>query len=672
MPHDEHACSVSLPTWSSVVGYEEGNPAVTAALKCGYPRFVYHPYVIELMDKVLEMSSASASERGGEEAEQRDCLVLPTAAAALRCRNFLRRAIEDDATATDNALLEDADDVDLPALYDASAKFSGSGSRVRAATICPGLAYAVLFPAQTVAGMEAKAYWQHTGEVVSSRRAETALLRLGVPVDGRCRVTCGNNPCVRTPHHTGGGDGGCDGPCGGTGGKEGEQQQATTAASTAVRGRINATNTVHDDLRERIAGWAKVPSKDHVALVPSGMASMYACLRSSRRYQILHSQQQQQQRRPSHAGGGGGTSIVFGFPYLDTLKLCSRIEFCPDGTEFFGFGDDEDMRTLEHMLESSKKRTGYCALFTEVPSNPLLQCPDLHRLRELADRYDFSLIVDDTISNFLNVDLIQSGLADAVCSSLTKLVSGRGDVIGGSVVFNPNTPRGRWLQRDYVEHFDGRHGGLFDADASALLRNSEDFAERNARINATAEGLADWLEAHPDVRRVYYPKNSPQYERLRTQRGDSQSSGGGGYGGLLSLMLDSHVCQRTFYDALDVAKGPSLGTDFTLVCPYTLLAHYHELDFALQYNVPPNLLRVAVGLESLESLQAKFQAALDASRLYPKVCMKGGNGKEKAAEATRSYSTQSISSRQRHCPLQPAAPPRSVALQRLLPTLVLR
>ena len=55
LPLDEHACSVSLPTWSSVVGYEEGSPQVTEKLACGYPRFVYHPYVIKLMAVALEM-----------------------------------------------------------------------------------------------------------------------------------------------------------------------------------------------------------------------------------------------------------------------------------------------------------------------------------------------------------------------------------------------------------------------------------------------------------------------------------------------------------------------------------------------------------------------------------------------------------------------------------------
>jgi cystathionine gamma-synthase len=208
--------------------------------------------------------------------------------------------------------------------------------------------------------------------------------------------------------------------------------------------------------------------------------------------------------------------------------------------------------------------------------------------------------------------MIESGLADAVCTSLTKLVSGRGDAIAGSVVLNPNTEKGRWMRDDMAKDTD-TYGGLFEADARAMVLNSVDFVERNARINETSEKLADFLNVHPDVDMVWYPKYvAPLYPRYQKTEG---------FGGLMSIHLHPHICQRTFYDELNVAKGPSLGTNFTLVCPYTLLAHYHELDFAISYNVPPNLIRIAVGLEDFDDLRAKFESALTKSRLHPKVQM---------------------------------------------------
>jgi len=549
LPFDEHACSVSLPTWSSVVGYEEGEEEVTSAMTCGYPRFVYHPYVLQLAQIFLEQYSI-----GGE-----DCLVLPTKEAALRCQSFLQQALEFDSRSISPV------DVSLLERPDQPHATPSPNSKIRVESLKEAGVHAVLFPAKTEAGTAAKAYWQHTGEIVSSRRASQALQTLGKSFDKR--VTCCPQTGTPTVYHS------CE----------------------------SQADTSFEQLQQRLAGWTNVP-QENVFLLPSGMATIYKCLRSARRYQL--------QKNPASKGG---SSIVYGFPYLDTLKMCSRAEFSPAGVEFYGKGDAKDLANLERNLQQRPQQQR-SALFTEVPSNPLLQCPDLDKLRELADEHDFCLVVDDTIGNFLNIDMIESGLADAVCTSLTKLVSGRGDAIAGSVILNPNTEKGRWMRDDIAQDTD-IHGGLFEADARAMVRNSEDFPERNAKINANAEQLADYLQAHPDVEQVWYPKLvAPLYPKYMKQ--------GGGYGGLLSIHLDSHICQRTFYDALDVAKGPSLGTNFTLVCPYTLLAHYHELDFAMSYNVPPNLIRIAVGLEDFDELREKFERALRKSRLHPKISRK--------------------------------------------------
>jgi cystathionine gamma-synthase len=67
-----------------------------------------------------------------------------------------------------------------------------------------------------------------------------------------------------------------------------------------------------------------------------------------------------------------------------------------------------------------------------------------------------------------------------------------------------------------------------------------------------------------------------------------------------------------FYDALAISKGPSLGTDFSLVCPYTLLAHYGELEWAAERGAPANLLRIWVGLEDPDDLRRRFEEAFGA------------------------------------------------------------
>lgn len=67
----------------------------------------------------------------------------------------------------------------------------------------------------------------------------------------------------------------------------------------------------------------------------------------------------------------------------------------------------------------------------------------------------------------------------------------------------------------------------------------------------------------------------------------------------------------TFFDALNICKGPNLGTNFTLCCPYTLLAHYTELDFVEQFGVSRWLIRISVGTEPVEELWQRVAAAFD-------------------------------------------------------------
>jgi cystathionine gamma-synthase len=114
------------------------------------------------------------------------------------------------------------------------------------------------------------------------------------------------------------------------------------------------------------------------------------------------------------------------FPYIDTLKITEK--FGP-GSQFYGFGSSEELDDLEKRLEGGEK---FVALFTEFPGNPLLRSPDLERIRKLADKYDFCVVVDETIGNFINVNVLQ--FADVVVSSLTKVFSGDSNVMGGGYV----------------------------------------------------------------------------------------------------------------------------------------------------------------------------------------------------------------------------------------------
>jgi len=164
-------------------------------------------------------------------------------------------------------------------------------------------------------------------------------------------------------------------------------------------------------------------------------------------------------------------------------------------------------------------------------------------------------------------------------------------------------------------------------DAIFLERNSRDFVARISRIDRNAEAISDYMFSQSQaggmkdsiISSVYYPKyvTRQHYETCRRKQPyDSSSEGAkqGGFGGLLSIEFVTSTTAQVFYDSLACAKGPSLGTNCTLACPYTLLAHYAELDWAAEMDVSDKLVRVSIGLEETNALLHVFATALDAAR----------------------------------------------------------
>jgi cystathionine gamma-synthase len=156
------------------------------------------------------------------------------------------------------------------------------------------------------------------------------------------------------------------------------------------------------------------------------------------------------------------------------------------------------------------------------------------------------------------------------------------------------------LERDFEDTY-------WPDDVVFMERNSRDFQTRVGRVNNNAEAICEVLLQDPRVKKVHYPKyneSRPNYDMCRRP--------GGGYGGLLSVVFHSTPDAITFFDALDTAKGPSLGTNFTLTCPYVLLAHYQEQEWAARFGANPSLIRVSVGLEKADDLRSRFAKALKA------------------------------------------------------------
>ena len=323
-------------------------------------------------------------------------------------------------------------------------------------------------------------------------------------------------------------------------------------------------------LRNRLADWSGAPAAN-ISLHPSGMAAIFTA------FEAVTS------RRP------GRRTVMFGFPYTDTLKILSKFG---SGVEFYPRGDAEDLARLRDLLAQEE----VAGIFCEFPGNPLLTVPDLPALHDLAAARGIPVVVDDTIGTFFNVDVLPH--ADFVATSLTKAVSGEGDVMAGALTANP-----RGLFAGHLP--PTAPGGLYARDLGVLEQNSRDFPGRMKVANANALELARFLAAHPAIAQVWYPglDPSPVYEQLLKPQG--------GYGAVVSF-LPHRAAARTprIFENLRVSHGISLGTAYSLVCPYVQLAHYHELAWAHDCGIDPYLLRVAVGTEPWEDLQQRFEAAL--------------------------------------------------------------
>ncbi|WP_320677337.1 PLP-dependent transferase [Prochlorococcus sp. MIT 1300] len=308
------------------------------------------------------------------------------------------------------------------------------------------------------------------------------------------------------------------------------------------------------------------------SLHPSGMAALYSAL------EVITELQP------------GKPTIQIGFPYVDVLKLPQVI---------FSGGElilETDLLKLSKKLDQIKP----AAIIIELPSNPLLQCIDLQGVSKIAHQKRIPVIVDDTIGSAVNINVLP--YSDIVFTSLTKSFAGRGDILAGSLVISPHSP---WREVLLKKVQAASFSSLSDSDSIALELTSQDVINRLILLNQSCLTLKKRLEQHPEVSRVLHPEKCPNFHSLMRP--------GAGHGCLLSFELKEGISKaKRFYDALEVCKGPSLGTNFTLACPYVLLAHYNELEWAEECGLPRHLLRVSVGLEEPENLWQRFEKAFRA------------------------------------------------------------
>jgi cystathionine gamma-synthase len=346
-------------------------------------------------------------------------------------------------------------------------------------------------------------------------------------------------------------------------------------AVLAGRGDDAGADAARRSLRRQLAAFYHCAEED-VFLAPTGMAAQFAALRAV------------QERRP------GRPTAQLGFPYVDTLKLQRKLG--QGGTLL------HNLATLTEDLRALAQRQSLAGCFCEIPGNPLLGSADVRRITPILREHRVPLVADDVVATPVNVDL--GRFADLIATSLTKYVAGTCDVMGGALICNPCSP----LHEELKAIVRTQHEELlWGADAVMLAERTRAFPHRMHRHNHNGLLIAERLRRHPAVERVWYPQweFNEVYEAVRRPSG--------GWGSLVTFLpKDAPVRSPKVYDALEICKGPSLGTVFSIACPFTLLAHYTELDWAESCGVSRYLIRISVGLEDPEDLWQRIERALAA------------------------------------------------------------
>ena len=250
-------------------------------------------------------------------------------------------------------------------------------------------------------------------------------------------------------------------------------------------------------------------------------------------------------------------------------------------------------------------------LYLESPTNPALRVVDLKKASALARQHKLISMIDSTFGTPINQHPAEYGI-DLVMHSGTKYLSGHADLTCGVVCGSQELMDQIWETRTTL-------GNCMDPHAAWLLiRGLKTLAVRVARQNENALRVAEFLEQHPKVRRVYYPflKSHPQHAIAR-----EQMTGGGG-------MVTFEV-EGTGEDARRVSEAmrlftlaTSLGGVESLVSIPVLTSHAMiSAEQRQKIGVTEQMVRLSVGIESAEDLIADLERALEAVRAPQSVSM---------------------------------------------------
>jgi cystathionine gamma-lyase len=284
--------------------------------------------------------------------------------------------------------------------------------------------------------------------------------------------------------------------------------------------------------------------------------------------------------------------------YGGTRRLFERVRKRSAGFDMT-YVDLTDADALEAAIRPSTR-----LVWVETPTNPLLKLIDLERIAAIARKRGLWTAADNTFASPYVQRPLEHGF-DIVVHSTTKYLNGHSDMVGGTAVVGANEELRDKLK--FLQNAVGAIQGPFDSFLA--LRGLKTLSLRMERHCASALKIAQWLERHPKVRRVYYPglASHPQHAIAKKQMR--------AFGGMISVDLEGTLDDsKRFLERCQLfALAESLGGVESLIEHPALMTHGSvPPEVRATLGITDTLVRLSVGIEDPDDLIADLKAALGA------------------------------------------------------------
>lgn len=285
--------------------------------------------------------------------------------------------------------------------------------------------------------------------------------------------------------------------------------------------------------------------------------------------------------------------------YGGTFRLFERVRRRSAGLDF-SFVDLTDPAAFEAAIQPNTRM-----VWVETPTNPMLKIVDLKAVSAIAKKHGLLMVADNTFASPILQRPLEHG-ADIVMHSATKYLNGHSDMVGGMAVVGDNTELAE--QMAFLQNSVGAVQGPFDSFLA--LRGLKTLHLRIQAHCANALALAEWLQTHPAIEAVIYPglKNHPQHALAARQMD--------GFGGIVSIRVKGgfegakRFCERTHLFTL----AESLGGVESLVNHPAVMTHASvPVERRAVLGIHDDLVRLSVGVESLDDLRGDLERALTAA-----------------------------------------------------------